>query len=457
MQTQYAARVRLASADGVAVAGVSPDADMKMIKKIFREQAIELHPDKVGDDPEKLARFHAIQTASDALTKGRADYDKSIENQELNEMVPRCYAFLVMMGYWLLHSLIDWNDVEGMRDQHKDALRLHVMRGGDVDLRSIGLTDDDKGKETLKEYCEPEDIELPFITGKKDDIIEMRSLLQQSGYHLAPFPQVTGKLEQLQQEVVLGSRDHKCIRELNTTANFYVGCELEVEYKKEGEDRKTVVTTIVAYEGGDKRIATIQPPIGVNPFVVKASFTLRKAGLKDVKGDFGLHPFSSMHQVFQLGTPDQNKDFDWDLRNEDGYYNGFRFEVYNGATKVGDSLIYYWWPQQKKIVLETPLQIHQGKVLKGGVLRDADIKPELGTSTYTIYPESLIPRPRRRFVEGGTSGPTQQVSVSTSTLTHKNIVGAPKGSVAATKNYKAKVSKHKAYVKKSKGSGCCVM
>jgi hypothetical protein len=43
--------------------------------------------------------------------------------QELNEMVPRCYTFLVMMGYWLLHSLIDWNEVEGMRDTHKDALR----------------------------------------------------------------------------------------------------------------------------------------------------------------------------------------------------------------------------------------------------------------------------------------------------------------------------------------------
>ena len=41
----------------------------------------------MGDDPVKLARFHAIQEASDALTKGRAEYDKSIENQELNEMV----------------------------------------------------------------------------------------------------------------------------------------------------------------------------------------------------------------------------------------------------------------------------------------------------------------------------------------------------------------------------------
>jgi hypothetical protein len=47
---------------------------------------------QVGDDPIKLARFHAIQTASDALTKGRAEYDKSIENQELNELTPRCYG-----------------------------------------------------------------------------------------------------------------------------------------------------------------------------------------------------------------------------------------------------------------------------------------------------------------------------------------------------------------------------
>jgi hypothetical protein len=33
--------------DYYSVLGVSPDADMKTIKKVFREQAIELHPDKV--------------------------------------------------------------------------------------------------------------------------------------------------------------------------------------------------------------------------------------------------------------------------------------------------------------------------------------------------------------------------------------------------------------------------
>jgi len=77
----FVANARPSVPDHYATLGVSPDADMKTIKKVFREEAINLHPDKVGDDPVKLARFHAIQTASDALTKGRAEYDKSIENQ----------------------------------------------------------------------------------------------------------------------------------------------------------------------------------------------------------------------------------------------------------------------------------------------------------------------------------------------------------------------------------------
>ena len=43
-------------------------------------------------------------------------------------------------------------------------------------------------------FCEAtfrsQDIELPFLSGKKEDIIEMRSLLSQSGYNLAKMPQV---------------------------------------------------------------------------------------------------------------------------------------------------------------------------------------------------------------------------------------------------------------------------
>jgi DnaJ-domain-containing protein 1 len=35
--------------DYYSVLGVSPDSDMKTIKRVFREMAIELHPDKVGE------------------------------------------------------------------------------------------------------------------------------------------------------------------------------------------------------------------------------------------------------------------------------------------------------------------------------------------------------------------------------------------------------------------------
>ena len=61
-------------------------------------------------------------------------------------MVPRCYAFLVMMGYWLLHSLIDWNDVEGMRDQHKDALRDHILRKDGPERGGRGMRAESEGK-----------------------------------------------------------------------------------------------------------------------------------------------------------------------------------------------------------------------------------------------------------------------------------------------------------------------
>lgn len=94
-----------------------------------------------------------------------------------------------------------------------------------------------------------------------------------------------------------------------------------------------------------------------------------------------------------------------------------------------------------------------------GSLKDADIKPLPSVSEYTISPDDLIPRPRRRYVEAG-SGSSQKAQVAPSIMaTPKNIVGAPKGSVAAQRNVKSKMNKHKAFVKKIKGSGnsCAVM
>jgi curved DNA-binding protein CbpA len=324
------ANARPSVPDHYLTLGVSPDADMKTIKKVFREESKELHPDKVGDDPVKLARFHAIQTAADALTKGRAEYDKSIENQELNEMVPRCYAFLVMMGYWLLHSLIDWNDVEQMRDSHKDMLRDHILADRPIDLKAIGLPDSEEGFETLKEYCEPTDIELPFLSNKKDDILEMRKLLEIAGIRLAPFPEVTGKVEKILQEVVLGSKDSKNLKDINTSPSCYNGYTLKVE----NTDNVNGETTIVDYKGGSDRIATVHPSLPFVPMPDQARFTLKKEGVqRDTSGILGFHPFRHMNQIFVLGQGEG----ELKLHTAEGYYNGYTFEVKNGKTLVGRS------------------------------------------------------------------------------------------------------------------------
>jgi len=438
--------------------GVSPDADMKTIKKIFREQAIELHPDKVGDDPVKLARFHAIQTASDALTKGRAEYDKSIENQELNEMVPRCYAFLVMMGYWLLHSLIDWNEVEGMRDTHKDALRNHVMRDGPVDFTAIGLPNDDNGRATLKQYCEPEDVELPFLSGKKADIIEMRKLLEMTGYQLQPFPQVTGTIENCMQEIVLGTKDSLNLKEVNTTPGFYKEFEIEITQTVDGKTFSGV-STIVDYQGGDKRVATIQPALKFEIEQGEAKFTISRKGYKPISGTVGFHSFNGLHQVFTIGLPVKDEQYAWQLHDEEGFYNGYTFEVKNGKTLVGYQRVYEYWPQTRKVILDGALRLPTGKQLVGMSMKDANIMPVAGESTYTMYPDDLIPRPRRRMMEGGGGQKAAPQVAATVMATPKNIVGAPKGSVAAGRNIKSKINKQKAYVKKQKsgGSSCAVM
>jgi hypothetical protein len=76
--------------DYYAILGVDPEDDQEAVKRVFRKLSVEHHPDKVGDDKEKLKHFNEIREASDMLTKRRTDCDKSIENQEHDEMAPRC-------------------------------------------------------------------------------------------------------------------------------------------------------------------------------------------------------------------------------------------------------------------------------------------------------------------------------------------------------------------------------
>mmetsp|Transcript_8374 Transcript_8374/g.16695 ORF Transcript_8374/g.16695 Transcript_8374/m.16695 type:complete len:704 (-) Transcript_8374:338-2449(-) len=474
--------------DYYSVLGVSPDADMKTIKKVFREQAIDLHPDKVGDDPVKLARFHAIQEASDALTKGRAEYDKSIENQELNEMVPRCYAFLIMMGYWLLHSLIDWNDVEGMRDQHKDQLRNYILADHPLDMKALGLQDDEEaGKMYLQQYCESEDVELPVCTnGDPEEIHFMRTLITDTfpGLKLKPYPKVKGKIDNLLQEIALGSKDKgENIKEINPNAGFYNGYTIKVELlpantkktekvekpergsdesddeSEEDESKiknQTDETTIYEYIGGDKRIAILQPPLKFRPIAGKSRFTLSKPGVsKTITALCGRLGWSGVNQVFKIGDGEVNEEFDWKLHEEEGYYNGYMFEVKENDTFIGNGRIHEYWPTSRKIILQDPLHMTSGKELKGLRYTDAEIKVVAGM-TYSIYPDSLIPH-RKRVYNEGTNGPSHAQVASHAIATPKNIIQAPKGAgVAAQRNVKKKMSRMSAINKKQKGGGGCV-
>lgn len=168
--------------------GVERGASDKEISKAYRKLARRYHPDKVGDDPVALAEFHKITQANEALVRPelRKEYDELIGNPELHELTPRCVAFLVMMGYWLLHALIDWNDVEGVREDRKQRLRQHVLDGGPVDLVALGLD----SRDALLEYCQNEENEMPFLgENNYDAVMEMRGLLEDAGKDLKPIPE----------------------------------------------------------------------------------------------------------------------------------------------------------------------------------------------------------------------------------------------------------------------------
>jgi len=184
----YFANAAPSIVDHYATLGIDKGASDAEISKAYRKLARKYHPDKVGDDPVALEAFHKIAEANEALVKPelRKEYDELIGNPELHELTPRCVAFVVMMGYWLLHALIDWNDVEGVREQHKQKLRDHIISGGAVDLDALGLD----SRDALLEYCQNEENELPFLgENDRDSVMEMRQLLEDAGKELKPIPE----------------------------------------------------------------------------------------------------------------------------------------------------------------------------------------------------------------------------------------------------------------------------
>jgi len=173
--------------DYYLILGLEKGADEVAIRKAYRKLARQYHPDKVGNDPVKIKKFHKIAEANAQLTnkEKRLAYDELMGNPELHELTPRCVAFVVMMGYWLLHALIDWNDVEGVKDNHKSFLRKHILGKGPVNLRGLGLTE----REPLEAYVRNEDYELPFVQyNNRAELIELREMLKDVGMNLEPLP-----------------------------------------------------------------------------------------------------------------------------------------------------------------------------------------------------------------------------------------------------------------------------
>lgn len=72
--------------DYYAVLGVGKEATEKEIKAAFRQLAHEYHPDRVGEDAEKLARFKSVREAYETLSDAakRSAYDRRLERNSGN-------------------------------------------------------------------------------------------------------------------------------------------------------------------------------------------------------------------------------------------------------------------------------------------------------------------------------------------------------------------------------------
>ncbi len=344
---------------------MSRDADMKTIRRVFRELSIQLHPDKVGDNPESLARFFEIREASDALTKHRPAYDKAIENLELNDMAPRCEAFMIMMYFWILHSLIDWVQVEDALIAMKKQLRTYILQDRDLDTTSLGIEPEEKCREVLKQYCETsEEVELPslqpkqFTTGGREDVERMRELLadylkKQKMPPLKPFIQVTGMIDQLNQQFVLATNvQAQEVGNISSTDGFYNNYTFTVEGKDivSGEMKKES-SKVVGYIG-ERRAVTIEKSFAWEPEPGKAKYTLSKDGSSSaVKGIIGYHTYPHLNQVMTLGEGVQDERFQWKLRKEKNFYSGYKIEFRNGDDFVGWQRVHEYFPQEKRVIL----------------------------------------------------------------------------------------------------------
>merc|ERR1711865_609036 len=167
--------------DYYEVLGLARGATKEEIGSTYRKLARQYHPDKLPKDMSQPDR----DAATDHFTK-IAEANDLLQNPEMKELIPRSVACLIMMGYWLIHLIIDVNDFENQRDENKNRLRTHILNGQPLNYVALGITD----PEQLRDYCRNEDCDLPMLA-KNDinDVTAFRELLKESGFALEKMPE----------------------------------------------------------------------------------------------------------------------------------------------------------------------------------------------------------------------------------------------------------------------------
>jgi hypothetical protein len=174
------------------------------VRTQYRRLALKYHPDKVGTSPETVAKFQAIAAAAEALAKPKfkMEYDQLMQNQEFYMLLPRCYAWMMMMIFWGAQFMIDMLEMEGRREQAKKNLYWGSVTGQiNLNPHLLGVT-----KERLKQFVtrpaasitegmSPEERQeaqinqLPaLLMGDHNDLLTLRKLLKKDGAFLLDLP-----------------------------------------------------------------------------------------------------------------------------------------------------------------------------------------------------------------------------------------------------------------------------
>ncbi len=174
------------------------------IRTQYRRLALKYHPDKVGTNPDTVAKFQAIAAAAEALAKPKfkMEYDQLMQNQEFYMLIPRCYAWMMMMIFWVAQFLIDMMEMDGRREQARKNLYWGCMTGQiNLNPHLLGVT-----KERLKQFIakpaaentsdlSPEERheaqirQLPaLLMGDHNDLLTLRKLLKKDGAVLLDLP-----------------------------------------------------------------------------------------------------------------------------------------------------------------------------------------------------------------------------------------------------------------------------